>query len=159
MMVTTLHGPPYGSESAINSVVFNIAMMAPQRELVVDSVIALAGIWAQPKFSPISQDGAGFPDFDVAYLQARDPLNSLGGEYDLVVADRDGSNPTAIFPPEGRPGIRPFNETQPTEFEWSPTGTHIAIIYQGNLWIVEVATRHAQQITTDGQASHPRWTS
>jgi hypothetical protein len=95
----------------------------------------------------------------VAYLQARDPLNSLGGEYDLVVADRDGSNPTVVFPPEGRPGIRPFNEIQPTEFEWSPAGTHIAIIYQGNLWIVEVDTRLAQQITTDGQASHPRWTS
>jgi hypothetical protein len=159
MMVTTLHGSPYGSESAINSVVFNIAVIDPERGLLVEKAIELAGIWAQPRFSPISQDGAGFPDFDVAYLQARDPLNSLGGEYDLVVADRDGSNPRAIFPPEGRPGIRPFNEVQPTDFEWSPTGTHIAIIYQGNLWIVEVDTRLAQQITTDGQASHPRWAS
>jgi hypothetical protein len=159
ILLTTIHGAPYGSESPINSVTFNMAALSPERNLVIDNLLNLTGIWAQPTYSPIRQDAAGFPDYEIAYLQSRDPLNSLGGEYDLVVADRDGSNPQKIFPPENHPGIRPFSEANPTEFVWSPSGAHIAVIYQGNLWIVEVATKLAQQITTDGQASHPRWTS
>ncbi|HLA44440.1 MAG TPA: G5 domain-containing protein [Aggregatilineales bacterium] len=159
MLISTVHGTPYGGESPINSVVFNIAVVDPDRGLIIDEAIPLAGIWAQPRYSPIQQDAAGFPEYRIAYLQARDPLNSLGGDYDLVVADRDGSNPKRVFPPEGRPGMRPFNEQQTSLFIWSPSGTHIAIIYQGNLWIVEVSTGLAQQITTDGQASHPIWRS
>lgn len=155
-LLTTFHGPPYGSESSVNSVVFDTAILAPERQLVIPKAIPLSGIWSQAQYSPVRFDANGFPDYQIAYLQARDPLNSLGGEYELVVADRDGSNPKAIFPPEGRLGIRPFNEPN-TDFIWSPSGTHIAIIYQGNLWIVEIATQSAQQITTDGQASHPRW--
>jgi len=159
MLLTTVHGAPYGTESPVNSVVFHGAVLDPERNFILEDAFKLAGIWAQPRYSPITQDGAGFPDYDVAYLQARDPLNSLGGDYDLVVADRDGSNPQGIFPPQDRPGIRPFNERQPTAFTWSPSGTHIAIIYQGNLWVVEVGTGSAQQLTTDGQASHPVWTN
>lgn len=155
-ILTTLHGTPYGSESNVNSVVFDTAVLAPERQLVIPKAIGLSGIWSQAKYSPVRFDASGFPDYQIAYLQARDPLNSLGGDYNLVVVDRDGSNPKAVFPPEGRLGIRPFNEPN-TEFVWSPSGTHIALIYQGNLWIVEVATQLAQQITTDGQASHPRW--
>lgn len=159
MLITTLHGDPFGSESPINSVVFDIAVLQPEKNFIVSKAIPTTGIWSQPRYSPIQQDGAGFPNYSIAYLQARDPLNSLGGEYDLVVSDRDGSNPEAIFPPDGRQGVRPFSETQPTEFVWSPSGTHIAIIYQGDLWIVEASTGLAQQITTDGQSSHPRWAS
>jgi len=159
LLTATLHGEPFGSEGDVNSVVFDIAVISPERNLVIEEVISRAGIWAQPQYSPIGQDAGGFPEYQMAYLQARDPLNSLGGEYDLYVADRDGSNPKKIFPPEGRQGIRPFNEAQPTEFIWSPSGRHIAIIYQGNLWIVELETLSTQQITTDGQASNPIWTN
>jgi len=157
MLITTLHGPPYGTESPINSVVFNVAVLSPRRNLLVASARPLTGLWARPRYSPIQEDAAGFPDYRIAYLQARDPLNSLGGEYDLAVADRDASNPKIIFPPPDRVGIRPFNERQPTEFVWSPSGTHIAILYQGNLWLVEVDTGLAQQVTTDGQVSRPVW--
>jgi resuscitation-promoting factor RpfB len=159
MMVTTLHGAPFGGESPINSVMFDIAVLSPSNGLVVNKAIPQTGIWAQPIYSPIVPDSGGFPEYDVAYLQARDPFNSLGGEYDLVVADRDGSNPRKVFPPEGRTGIRPFEASQRNLITWSPRGTHLAVIHQGNLWIVEVSTGLTQQITTDGQASHPRWTS
>jgi hypothetical protein len=159
ILISTLHGPPYGGESPVNSVVFDLAVLAPERNFLLEKFIPLAGIWSAPQYSPLRQDGAGFPDYQIAYLQARDPLNSLGGEYDLVVADRDGSNPQVIFPPDNRAGLRPFNETQATEWAWSPSGSHIAIIYQGNLWIVEVASQLTQQITTDGQSSKPRWTN
>jgi hypothetical protein len=155
-LITTVHGAPYSTESPENSIIFDMAVIAPDTGLLLDKFLSRTGIWATPRFSPIRQDAAGFPDFDIAYLQARDPLNSLGGEYDLIVADRDGSNPRKIFPPDGRPGIRPFNEKN-TDFVWSPSGTHVALIYQGNLWIVEVLSGLNQQITIDGQASHPRW--
>ncbi len=157
MLITTVHGPPYGGESPVNSVIFDVAVLDPERNLIIENAIEQTGIWAQPQYSPIRNSEAGFPEYQIAFFQARDPFDSLGGEYDLIVADRDGSNPRRIFPPEGRPGIRPFNETQPSEFVWSPSGTHIAVIYQGNLWIVEVSSGVTQQITIDGQASHPRW--
>ncbi len=157
-LLTTIHGAPYSTESAENSIIFDIAVLDPQNGLLLDKFLPQTGLWAAPRFSPIRQDAAGFPDYEIAFLQARDPLNSLGGEYDLVVADRDGSNPRKIFPQADRPGIRPFNEAN-TEFVWSPSGTHLAVIYQGNLWLIEVASGLAQQITIDGQASHPRWTN
>lgn len=159
MFITTVHGPPFGGESPINSVIFDLAVIYPEVGLRLTNAIGRAGIWAQPLYSPIRPDTAGFPEYNIAYLQSRDPFNSLGGEYDLVVADRDTSNPRRIFPPEGRPGMRPFDEAQRNLITWSPSGTHLAVIYQGNLWIVEVTSGLAQQITTDGQSSHPRWTN
>lgn len=156
MIVTTIHGAPAGQESEINSVVFNMAAFAPTTNLVIDNLISRTGLWAQPRFSPIAYR-TDFPEYQIAYLQAREPLNSLGVEHDLYIADRDGSNPRRIFPPEGRAGLDPYDDE--VEFVWSPSGRQIAIIYQGNLWVVDVTTGTTNQLTNDGQASHPRWTN
>lgn len=157
-LITTVHGNPFGGEAAENSVVFDIAAVSPDRSLIIDDLIPRSGIWASPVYSPIRTDAAGFPDYQIAYLQSREPLNSLGGEYDLMVVDRDGSNPRVVFPPEGRIGLDPFEADVRDMFVWSPNGTHLAVIYQGNLWVIEVSTGLAQQVTIDGQASSPRWT-
>jgi hypothetical protein len=40
---------------------------------------------------------------------------------------------------------------------WSPSGQQIVLIYQGDLWIVDVASGRANQITLVNNAHHPRW--
>lgn len=156
-IILTAHGPPYGAEDPTHSSIFNIAVFRANGTLVIESLIDQAGVWSTPRYSPPQLNDLDFEDFKIAYLQAREPLSSISSEYDLYVIDRDGSNPRRIFPVENQPGIRPVNE-QGELFAWSPSGRQIAIVYQGDLWLVEVETGRAQQITLDGGVSSPRWT-
>lgn len=163
-IITTVHGAPYGSEIPVDSIVFNIGVFTPDGELVVDTLIQQAGIWSNPSYSPIRYDDEFFPVFSIAYLQARNPLNSYGTEYDLVLVDRDGSNPRVLFPGPDRAGIRPVNQRSvgssqcfDGEYAWSPTGRQIAVIYQCNLWILDVQSGLAQQVTYDERVSFPVW--
>jgi hypothetical protein len=45
------------------------------------------------------------------------------------------------------------------DYAWSPDGRQICVVYQGNLWIVDVESAVARQITLDGNASRPVWTN
>lgn len=153
-LITTVHGPPYADETPEDSILFDIAVLDVNTGLQIDEFVPRSGIWASPTYSPTVTGPDGKPDCSVAYFQAREPLNSLGTQYDLVVADRDGSNARVVFPGPGQPGLRPDPEDG---IAWSPMARQIALIYQGNLWIVDVKTGQAYQITSDGQASRPRW--
>ena len=64
-----------------------------------------------------------------------------------------------FFPPPGEDGIRKrdFGLT-PIDFAWSPDARHIAVIYLGDLWLVDVVSVAAQQLTFDGGSSNPVWT-
>jgi Tol biopolymer transport system component len=92
--------------------------------------------------------------YNVAFLQAARPLESDASKYRLTIADRDGSNARAIFPPEGETGLSPRDTG---EVKWSPDGTQLALIYEGNLWIVDAATGQASQLTGDGQVTAVDW--
>lgn len=156
LLATTVHGPPLGSEPPEASPVFN-AIVAEAAGRYTAMVLDSAGMWSSPTYSPVLE---GVNDAALAYLRARDSYNSVTGEYDLVVADRDGSNARVLFPSASQPGIVPrdFGLT-PQIFTWSPDGRHIAVIYQGNLWIVDVVTAAAYQMTFDGQSEHPVWSN
>jgi hypothetical protein len=154
-VITTVHGPPYSAEAPEDSIIFNVAVFEVDPDddepVTIRTFVEQAGIWANPQFSPELSDGT----YRIAYLQARDPLNSVGTEYDLVVMDRDGSNRQVIFPSEGNVGIRPV--TLDGDFVWSPSGRQLAIVYQREIWLVDVETGLTQQLTNDGQASNPHW--
>ncbi|MBC6935723.1 MAG: hypothetical protein DWB42_07755 [Chloroflexi bacterium] len=158
-LITTVHGPPVGRELPENSPAFDIAV-ADASGVFSASIVKNAGIWAAPQFSPlVSNPDSQFPAGYAAYLRARDPFNSINGEYDLIVADRDGSNARKIFPTGNEPGIKAGESVyQNQEFTWSPDGRQIAFIYQGNLWIIDVESQVAHQLTLDGGASNPVWT-
>jgi hypothetical protein len=81
----------------------------------------------------------------------------VSSEYDLVIADRDGSNARAIFPDKDKPGIKPIEIQFGNEPAWSPDGRQVAVIYQGDVWIVDAASGRANQITLVGNAHHVRW--
>ena len=123
-------------------------------------VSSSVGMWSGPSFSPwLPGETASREAGYLAWLQARDPHNSNNSEYDLIVADRDGSNQRLLFPAPGQPGIRRTNSGFSAQaLTWSPDGRLIALIHQGNLWLVEVQSSAAHQITFDGGASRPVWT-
>jgi len=156
LLAASVHGPPLGSEPPETSPVFN-AVSAEVNGRYTAMLHESAGMWSSPVYSPLLE---GVNEAAIAYLRARDPYNSVNGEYDLVVADRDGSNARAIFPSPSQPGIviRDFGIT-PQTLAWSPDGRQIAVIYQGNLWVVDVVTDAAYQLTFDGQSEHPVWSN
>jgi hypothetical protein len=152
LIATTIH-VPIGNYPPETSPAFSTAVVAPDGTF--DTTIAdNTGIWSVPQYSPvIGDENVEFPVGYLAYMRARDPFNSINGEYDLVVADRDGSNSRLLFPDsQQEPGLLA------QEFVWSPSGQQIALIYQGNLWVVNAENRVAHQLTLDGSASQPVWT-
>ncbi len=154
-LITTVHGEPYADESPQDSIIFDISVVDVTTGLVFDPLLPQSGIWSSPSYSPTFEGEDGNPTYLIAYLQAREPLNSPGTAYDLVVVDRDGSNARVVFPGADRAGLR---APDPEDgIAWSPTGRQIAIIYQGNLWIIDLVSGQSYAITSDGQASRPRW--
>jgi hypothetical protein len=114
-----------------------------------DTVASNVGMFAAPQASP-EIDGA----YMLAYLRAFTPAQSDISAYELVVDEADGGNPRALFPPAGAPGL------QPQQVAWSPAGegdSYIAFIYQGNLWLVDVNSGAAAQITGDSLVSAISW--
>lgn len=152
LLLTTVHGLPIGSEPPETSPAFHVAVTDTAGSFNAE-IFRNAGIWASPQYSPLLNTGSEFPEGRMAYLRCRDFPNCVNptAEYDLIVADRDGSNTRVVFPEDGQRGL------SAQDFAWSPDGQQIALIYLGNLWIVDVDTAVASQLTIDGGASQPRW--
>jgi Tol biopolymer transport system component len=89
-------------------------------------------------------------------MEAIFPEQSETSRYRLVIMDRDGSNRRELFPEEGRPGLEVQTPT------WAPSprpdgSEFLAVIYQGNLWLIDVTTGQAQPVTGDGLMSNIDW--
>ncbi len=152
LLVTTTHGPPLGSEAPEDSPVFNLTALPRDGGYSID-LVDRSGIWTMAQFSPaFAADGTPL-EVVIAYVQATEPLNSVVSRYRLFIMDRDGSNERAIFPPADQPGIAPRD----VGFVWSPDGRQIALVYQGNIYLVDILTGLAQQLTSGGLSSLPRW--
>jgi dipeptidyl aminopeptidase/acylaminoacyl peptidase len=102
------------------------------------------GMWSAPRWAP---GASGL----LAYGQAQSPRNSQDSRYELFVVDRDGSNGRYLFPPEGLMGL-----VAPSP-AWSPAGDALLVEYEGNLYRVRLKEHGLDQLTSDGQSSHPRW--
>jgi hypothetical protein len=96
-------------------------------------------------------------NFTVAYLQALDPRQSETCLYQVFVMDQDGSNRKALFPKDNTSGI------SPQQIVWSPNSLGIggnyalALVYNGNIWIIDTVTGAAQQVTGDGLTTRIDW--
>jgi hypothetical protein len=159
LLAGTVHGAPVGNEPAETSPIFDLVVASVDGRFTT-SLRTSAGMWSAPAFSPDnSARGAEFSAGYLAWLQAREPQNSMSGEYDLLVADRDGSNQRRLFPPPDEPGIRRNDfGSRAREIVWSPDAQFIAQIYDGNLWLIDVESAEPYQLTFDGQTSNPVWT-
>jgi hypothetical protein len=86
-------------------------------------------------------------------------MQSDNSRYRLALADRDGSNRTEIFPPSGVAGLDPQRDWG----AWSPEPLvgwdqlALAVVYQGNIWIVDTGSGDNWQITGDGRINRLEW--
>jgi len=101
---------------------------------------------AVPTFAPALAEGG------LVFLRARDPArpNSRAG-HDLMHADRDGSNLRRLFPDVGRPGL------QAGQIAWSPDAQQLALVYQGQLWLLDIRSAAARALAAADDAASPVW--
>ncbi len=145
------HAKKSGLTSEESSPIFDLSAVVLDDKLVINLALQ-AGMFAYPSASPFTNADR----FWVAYLQAIFPDRSETSRYRMVIQERDGSNRTIIFPPEGAAGIDPIQAV------WSPAAESdsplwIALVYQGNLWLVNPSNGQSQQITGDGLLSRIDW--
>jgi hypothetical protein len=150
--LTVRHGLPIGLELPEESPVFDVVALSPDGG---DPILLFGrtGMFAYPVAGPI-RNLVYEQGYNVAFLQALRPLESDRSKYRLAAADRDGSNERTLFPEEGETGLSP---REAGEVKWSPDGTQIALIYNGNLWIIDLSTGLGQQLTGDGQVTAIDW--
>ncbi len=114
------------------------------------------GMFAYPSASPVRQSGTE-KVYQVAYLQAIFPDQSESSRYRLAVMDRDGSNHRVLFPPQDTGGIEPQTPAWAPEPIPGQTGDFIAVVYQGNLWMIDSGSGQAFQVTGDGLITRIDW--
>jgi hypothetical protein len=144
------HGAPIALEAPAASPIFDLVAM-PGPGAAPLTLAPRTGMFSHPSASPPETLASGETAYLVAYLQALSPLESADSRYRLHVMDRDGSNDRALFPQAGEAGL------EPQTVAWSPDGARIALIYRGDLWIVDVLTGAGQPLTGDGQAALADW--
>ncbi len=151
IIYTVTHAKKTGLSSDESSPVFDLSAIVLENNLVIN-LASQAGMFAYPSSSPFIDSTHSW----VAYLQAIFPDRSETSRYRVVVQERDGSNRRTIFPPEGTIGIEPVQSV------WSPAAENgnplwLALVYQGNLWLVDPTNGQSQQITGDGLISRIDW--
>jgi hypothetical protein len=158
VIYTVDHAPPTGAESPEESPNFDI-MVIPLLAGEPIRLIEDVGMFAYPIPSPILIKSSGERSHQIAYLQAIFPMQSDSSRYRLMVADRDGSNRKEIFPPTGVAGLDPQRDWG----AWSPeplagmSNLALAVVYQGNIWLVDTGSGDAWQITGDGRINRIVW--
>jgi len=151
----TSHAPPPSLVDEEDSPFFDISATSFENNATVN-VVQQTGMFAYPSSSPL-QSSSTERKYQIAYLQATFPEQSETSRYRLVVMDRDGSNHRTIFPAKDAPGIQPQTPVWASGPIEGQTGDFIAVIYQGNLWLVDSGNGQAFQVTGDGLVTKIDW--
>lgn len=158
MIYTVDHAPPEEVGDVEKSPIFDLVAISVTGGTAIP-LVPEVGMFAYPKTSPSQTLSSGENAHQIAYLQANFPKQSEKLSYRVAVIDRDGSNQRVIFPPLEDAGLEP----QRNWGVWSPstggTGPEqvLALIYQGDIWIVDPATGGSWQITGDGRVQRLDW--
>ena len=163
VIYTVDHVAPPGLASPEQSPHFDLVAIPLEGGAPVH-LVSDVGMFAYPEPSPLIGSGIQVGNeasvenaYLIAYLQAVFPTQSDSSSYRLSVMDRDGSNRRALFPELGAPGL------DPQRVVWSPVKQGmasemlIAVVYQGNIWLVDSASGLSQQITGDGLTVRIDW--
>jgi len=143
-VVATLHGPAPAGEAPEDSPVFDVWTLAADGTITAELASA-AGMWAAPSYAP-----AG--DY-ILLGRARSPYASQTSGYDLYAMDRDGSDRRLLFPPEDEIGL------EYPEIAWGPDGDRLIVVYQGNLYLIQLPDGELHQLTAEGGVTTVRWQS
>jgi len=152
------HAAQEGNLSTEESPVFDLVAIpltgGGARRIVHD-----VGMFAYPLPSPVRAKPSGEASYQVAYLQAVFPERSATSNYRVALMDRDGSNQHLVFPATDKLGLQPlqgWGAWSPEEFEIG-TGYPLAVIYEGNIWILNPGTGDFWQVTGDGRVQGLDW--
>jgi hypothetical protein len=151
----TSHAPPPNLVSDEDSPFFDLHA----RSFANGTEIQIAegtGMFAYVSVSAVQSSSRERP-YQVSYLQAIFPEQSETSRYRVVVMDRDGSNRRTIFPAADAPGLEPQLPLWAPEAIDGQAGDFMALIYQGNLWLVDSGNEQAYQVTGDGLVTSIDW--
>ena len=149
------HAAPPSLVSAEDSPFFDISATSFSNDATIQ-IAEQTGMFAYPAVSSIQSSSRERP-YLVAYLQAIFPEQSETSRYRIVVMDRDGSNRRTVFPANDAPGLEPQTPVWAPESIAGQSGDFIAVIYQGNLWLVDSGNSQAYQVTGDGLVTRIDW--
>jgi len=109
------------------------------------------GMFSSYSSSPIANNN----HFRIIFLQAIFPENSDTSRYRVLSMDRDGSNSEIIFPTDGNQGL------DPQSIIWEPCIVEskclAGVLYQGNIWLLDVNHKSSTQLTGDGLVTGFSW--
>ncbi len=151
------HAAPASGVSAEESANFDLSALLLGSGSAL-RMVTQTGMFAYPLASPLQGPDGGL-DYQIAYLQALFPEQSETSRYRLAVMDRDGSNRQLLFPDADSAGLEP----QIHWGEWSPqplpgSGHYaLAVLDEGNLWVVDSTSGEATQVTGDGLTTRVIW--
>ena len=151
----TSHAPPPSLVSEEDSPFFDVSAVSFENDANVN-IIEQTGMFAYPTSSYL-QPSTSEKRYEIAYLQAIFPEQSETSRYRLVVMDRDGSNRRSIFPAKDAPGLQPQSPVWAPDQIEGQNGNFIAVVYQGNLWLVDSGNSQAYQVTGDGLVTRIDW--
>jgi hypothetical protein len=157
---TVDHVSPAGSNSPEESQLFDLTVIPLQAGPVIH-LVPQVGMFAYPLISPQQKGTSDSADYQVAFLQAIFPNQSETSRYRLALIDRDGSNLRTLFPDQEATGLDPQRYWGAWSPDILPESGHyaLAVLYQGNLWLVDTLSGEAQQITSDGLTNRILWTT
>ncbi len=158
-LFTVAHPAQGSSVSPEASQRFDLAA-APISSNFLLPMVSGAGMFAYPLASPLQELANGIQDYQVAYLQSLSPGQSETSRYRVGVMNRDGTNRRLVFPADENTGMAP------DQFwgAWAPAtlpesgDTALGILYQGNLWILDLTLSNAVQVTGDQLTTRLIWT-
>ena len=151
----TSHAPPPSLVNEEDSPFFDISAVSFSNDVNVE-IARQTGMFAYPTPSYL-QSSSSERLYQVAYLQAIFPEQSETSRYRVVVMDRDGSNRRTIFPADDAPGLQPQAPAWAPDTIEGQAGDFIAVVYQGNLWLIDSGNSQAYQVTGDGLVTRIDW--
>jgi len=149
------HAPAPAPITSEESPFFDLSATSLSSEATV-SIVESTGMFAYSSSSPARIVGRE-RSYQVAYLQSIFAEQSEASRYRLMVMDRDGSNRKALFPPPDASGIEPQSPVWAPDQLDGQAGDFIAVMYQGNLWLVDSSSGAAYQVTGDGLINAIDW--
>lgn len=149
------HAPAPAPITDEESPYFDLSAVSLENSAVV-SLAQRTGMFAYPASSPVRQNGLE-KTYQIAFLQAIFPDQSETSRYRLMVMDRDGSDRRSLFPPPDVGGLEPQTPAWAPEPIAGQTGDFTAVVYQGNLWLIDTGSGEAHQVTGDSLITRIDW--
>ena len=116
------------------------------------TVIENAGLFSYPTVSPRFSNGKTY----LTWLQTELPQQVESERYRIMISDLDGENVRTVYPSKSSSGY-----ITPQHLIWSPgenqSSAWIALLSDGNIWLVNPFAGIYNQITSDGTVSRFIW--